>query len=132
MQGGGDPVHGCLYYAGRGSYWGPWALAAAMLAWTAAMAGLTWWARRRGGVGASFTPLLLGWIIGAYGLGAFYLLRSIVSTAKAQQAPYCDSYAHLWLTFSWLLLPLPLICIGGMGYVFYEFIRPVARRGGER
>ena len=75
---------------------------------------------------------LLGWIIGAYGLGAFYLLRSIVSTAKAQQAPYCDSYAHLWLTFSWLLLPLPLICIGGIGYMYYELFRGVVPRGGDR
>jgi hypothetical protein len=107
-------------------------LAAAMVVWTAAMILLTWAARRRETAGYNWTPLLAGWTIGAFGLGAFYLLRLIVSSARAQQAPYCDSYAHLWLTFSWLLLPLPLICIGGIGYMYYELFRGVVPRGGDR
>jgi H+/Cl- antiporter ClcA len=128
----GDPMPGCEYYAGRGSYWGPWVIAAAMTLWPAMMFALTWWARRNGQVIFFFRLLITGWAIGVFGLVAFFLLRSIVSTARDQQAPYCSSYAHLWLTYSWLLLLPPLICVGGLGCLWHEVTRWVAPRGGGR
>ena len=109
---------GCAYYAGRGSYWGPWAIAAGMVLWPAMMFAVTRWARRNEQALFFFRPLMAGWVVGAFGLAAFVLLRSIVSTARDQQAPYCNAYAHVWLTYSWLLLPLPLLCVGGLAYLW--------------
>ena len=120
---------GCAYYAGRGSYWGPWVLAAAIVGWTAMMLALTWWARRRNLIDSASlaTSLILGWVVGVFGLLGFLLLRSIVNTSAVSQAPYCNGYAHVWLTFSWVLLPLPVLCVGGLAYVVYAMSRPPGR-----
>jgi hypothetical protein len=126
---------GCADYAGRGSYWGPWVLAAVIVGWTAMMLALTWWARRRNLVGhdGMALRLTLGWMVGVSGILGFLLLRSIVNTSAVSQAPYCNSYAHMWLTFSWLLLPLPAGCLGGIVYVRYAVARPSrAGRDGRR
>jgi hypothetical protein len=96
-----------------------------MVLWPVMMFAVTRWARRNEQALFFFRPLVAGWVVGAFGLAAFVLLRSIVSTARDQQAPYCNAYAHLWLTYSWLLLPLPLLSVAGLAYLW----RAVGPRG---
>jgi hypothetical protein len=109
-------------------------LAAAIVGWTAMMLAMTWWARRRNLV--RDPPMVLrlatGWTVGVFGILGFLLLRSIVDTSVVSQAPYCDAYAHMWLTFSWLLLPLPVLCLGGIVYVCYAMGRPPRQRRDRR